>query len=140
MVAAALRSVFVQAEAQDVEQLWDGVITMLSEKFSSAAALMKQAWHDVMAFRVYPREYWREIWCTRPLERLKKEIKRRTSVIGIYLNDSVITHFVGQLLLEQQQELGVEGQRMFHKLSMTKVDKTSCEFEDQQTAAIVAVS
>jgi len=73
-VAAALRSVFVQAEAQAVEQQWDQAITILSEKFPAAAALMAQAREDVLAFRVFPAEHWRKIWSTNPLERLNKEI------------------------------------------------------------------
>ena len=64
MVAAALRSVFAQPEAQAVEQQWDQVTTMLREKFPAAAALMEQAKEDVLAFRAFPPEHWRKIWST----------------------------------------------------------------------------
>jgi transposase-like protein len=74
MVAAALRSVFVQQEAAAVEVQWAHVIGMLTEKFPAAAALMAQAKEDVLAFRSFPPELWRKIWSTNPLERLKKEI------------------------------------------------------------------
>jgi putative transposase len=70
MVAAALRSVFVQQEATAVAVQWDQVITMLTEKFPAAAALMAQAKDDVLAFRSSPAEHWRKIWSTNPLERL----------------------------------------------------------------------
>jgi transposase-like protein len=70
MVAAALRSVFVQQEATAVAAQWDQVITMLTEKFPAAAALMAQAKDDVLAFRSSPPEHWRKIWSTNPLERL----------------------------------------------------------------------
>ena len=74
IVAAALRSVFVQAEAEAVEQQWDQVITMLTEKLPAAAALMQQAKEDVLAFRNFPPEHWRKIWSTNPLERLYMRI------------------------------------------------------------------
>ena len=74
MVAAALRSVFVQQDEHAVVLQWDQVIAMLSEKFPAAAALMEQAREDVLAFRAFPPEHWRKIWSTNPLERLNKEI------------------------------------------------------------------
>ena len=66
MVAAALRSVFVQADAQAVEQQWDQVITMLTENFPAAADLMAQVMEEVMAFRFFPPEHWRKIWSPNP--------------------------------------------------------------------------
>jgi transposase-like protein len=121
MVAAALRSVFVQPEAQAVEQQWEQVITMLSEKFHAAAALMEQAREDVLAFRTFPTEHWRKIWSTNPLERLNKEIKRRTRVVGIFPNDAAITRLVGAVLLEQDEHWQLEGRRMFSAESMAAI-------------------
>ena len=138
MVAAALRSVFVQAEA--VEQQWDQVIAMLIEKFPAAAALMEQAREDVLAFRSFPPEHWRKIWSTNPLERLNKEIKRRTRVVGIFPNDAAIIRLVGALLLEQQEEWQLDGRRVFSELSMAKLDKTSESVQDQSTAALAAAA
>ena len=140
MVAAALRSVFVQADAQAVEQQWDQVIAMLIEKFPAAAALMEQAREDVLAFRSFPPEHWRKIWSTNPLERLNKEIKRRTRVVGIFPNDAAIIRLVGALLLEQQEEWQLDGRRVFSELSMAKLDKTSESVQDQSTAAFSAAA
>ena len=64
MVAAALRSVFVQQEAAAVEAQWEQVIGMLSEKFPAAAALMAEAREVVLAFRCFPAEHWRKNWST----------------------------------------------------------------------------
>ena len=135
MVAAALRSVFVQQDEPAVEQQWDQVITMLTEKFPAAAALMEQAREDVLVFRVFPPEHWREIWSTNPLERLNEEIKRRTRVVGIFPNAAAIIRLVGALLLEQQEEWQLDGRRVFSELSMAKLDKTSESVQDQSTAA-----
>ncbi len=88
MVAAALRSLFVQQNESAVEQQWDQVITMLTEKFPAAAALMAEAREDVLAFRSFPAEHWHKIWSTNPLERMNKEIKRRTRVVGIFFIDA----------------------------------------------------
>ena len=140
MVAAALRSVFVQAEAQAVEQQWDQVITMLTEKFPAAAALMEQAKEDVLAFRNFQSEHWRKIWSTNPLERLNKEIKRRTRVVGIFPNDAAIIRLVGALLLEQQEEWQLDGRRVFSELSTTKLDKSGEQVQDQPTAALAAAA
>jgi putative transposase len=140
MVAAALRSVFVQPQAQAVEQQWEQVITMLTETFPAAAALMEQAKEDVLAFRAFPSEHWRKIWSTNPLERLNKEIKRRTRVVGIFPNDAAIIRLVGALLLEQQEEWQLDGRRVFSELSMAKLDSTSDQLQDQSTAALTAAA
>jgi len=140
MVAAALRSVFVQQEATAVAAQWDQVITMLTEKFPAAAALMAQAKDDVLAFRSSPPEHWRKIWSTNPLERLNKEIKRRTRVVGIFPNDAAIIRLVGALLLEQQEEWQLEGRRVFSELSMAKLDSSNDPGQDQLTAALTAAA
>ena len=118
MVATALRSVFVQQEEATVEAQCDQVITMLTEKFPAAATLMAEAREDVLAFRSFPAEHWRKIWSTNPLERLNKEIKCRTRVVGIFPNDAAIIRLVGGLLLEQQEEWQLEGRRVFSEQSM----------------------
>jgi putative transposase len=140
MVAAALRSVFVQQEATAVEQQWDQVISMLTEKFPAAAALMAQAKEDVLAFRSSPTEHWRKIWSTNPLERLNKEIKRRTRVVGIFPNNAAIIRLVGALLLEQQEEWQLEGRRVFSEQSMAKLDNNDDPGQDQLTAALAAAA
>ncbi|QEY31187.1 IS256 family transposase [Synechococcus sp. RSCCF101] len=143
MVAAALRSVFVQPEARAAGQQWEQweqVTTMLTEKFPAAAALMEQAKEDVLAFRAFPPEHWRKIWSTNPLERLNKEIKRRTRVVGIFPNDAAIIRLVGALLLEQQEEWQLDGRRVFSEQSMAKLDNTSEPVQDRATAALAAAA
>lgn len=113
---------------------------MLTEKFPAAAALMEQAGDDVLAFRAFPPEHWRKIWSTNPLERLNKEIKRRTRVVGIFPNDAAIIRLVGALLLEQQEEWQLDGRRVFSELSMAKLDKSSDQLQDQTAAALSAAA
>lgn len=124
MVAAVLRSVFVQQEAAAVEMQWEQVIGMLTEKFPAAAELMAEAREDVLAFRSFPPEHWRKIWSTNPLERLNKEIKRRTRVVGIFPNDAAIIRLVGAMLLEQQEEWQLERRSFFSEATMAKIPET----------------
>jgi transposase-like protein len=140
MVAAALRSVFVQQEATAVAAQWEQVIGMLTEKFPAAAALMAEARVDVLAFRSSPPEHWRKIWSTNPLERLNKEIKSRTRVVGIFPNDAAIIRLVGALLLEQQEEWQLDGRRVFSELSMAKLDSSIDPGHNQLTAALTAAA
>ena len=104
-----------------MEAQWEQVIGMLSEKFPAAAALMAEAREDVLAFRGFPTEHLRKIWSTNPLERLNKEIKRRTRVVGIFPNAAAIIRLVGAVLLEQDEHWQLEGRRMFSLDSMEAI-------------------
>lgn len=136
MVAAALRSVFVQ----QVGAQWEQVVGMLSEKFPSAAALMAKAREDVLAFLGFPAEHWRKISSTSPLERLNLEIKRRARVFGIFPNDAAIIRLVGALLLVEQEEWQLNGRRVFSEQSMAKLENTTDPGQDHNRAALEAVA
>jgi putative transposase len=121
MVTAALRSVFAQETAEEIESRWDDLATSLAERFPKAAALMHEAKEDVLAFRHFPKDHWRKIWSTNLLERVNEEIKRRTRVVGIFPNDASITRLVGAVLLEQHEHWQLEGRRMFSAESMATI-------------------
>jgi putative transposase len=118
MVTAALRSVFAQETFAEIEARWDDLAASLAERFPKAPALMHEGREDVLAFRHFPKDHWRNIWSTHLLERVKEEIKRRTRVVGIFPNDPAITRLVGALLLEQYEHWQLEGRRMFSAESM----------------------
>jgi len=82
---------------------------------------MEAARDDVLAFLHFPQEHWRKVWSTNPLERLNKEIKRRTNVVGIFPNDASIVRLVGAQLLEQQEEWQLERRRFFSEATMAKI-------------------
>jgi len=121
MVTAALRSVFAQESAAEILSRWDDLASSLAERFPKAAELMAEAREDVLAFRHFPQPHWKKVWSTNLLERLNEEVKRRTSVVGIFPNDASITRLVGAVLLEQDENWQLEGRRMFSAESMAAI-------------------
>lgn len=118
MVAAAFRSIFALTTPDDVAARWDEVTAMLADRFPKSAALMDTAKTDVLAFTAFPRAHWRQIWSNNPLERLNKEIRRRTAVVGIFPNDPAVIRLVGAVLADQHNEWAI-ARRYFSEASMT---------------------
>ena len=104
---------FVIQAPEQVRSHWQRVTEMLRKQFPTAVPVMDAARDDVLAFLHFPQEHWRKVWSTNPLERLNKEIKRRTNVVGIFPNDAAIVRLVGSQLLEQQEEWQLERRRFF---------------------------
>jgi transposase-like protein len=122
MVAATIRTVFVQPDAAGTQEQWRRVADGLRGQFPKLAELMDESEADVLAYTAFPREHWRQIWSNNPLERLMKEIKRRTNVVGIFPNDAAIVRLVGAVLLEQHEEWQV-GRRYFSVESLMKLQR-----------------
>jgi putative transposase len=121
-VGAIVRSVFSQPDhASAMAQLHE-VATLLSPRFPQAAELLEDAAEDVLAHMHFPREHRRRLHSTNPIERLHKEIKRRTRVVGIFPTRDSLMRMVGTLLAEQDDEWQVADRRYFSVGSMTKVD------------------
>jgi putative transposase len=93
-VAAAVRSIFEQADAGEVRAQHDRVVEQMRERFPDAAKLLEEARDDVLAFAAFPRAHWRQIWSNNPLERLNKEIGRRTDVVGIFPNRGAVVQAI----------------------------------------------
>jgi putative transposase len=121
-VAAIVRTIFAQPDhASAMTQLHE-VARMLSPKFPQVAELLEDAAEDVLAHLHFPREHRRRLHSTNPLERLHKEIKRRTRVVGIFPTRDSLMRMVGTLLAEQDDEWQVADRRYFSVGSMAKVD------------------
>jgi transposase-like protein len=121
-VAAIVRTVFSQPDHQSAMKQLHEVARMLAPKFPQATELLQDAAEDVLAHLHFPREHRRRLHSTNPLERLHKEIKRRTRVIGIFPTRDSLMRLVGALLAEQDDEWQVADRRYFSVGSMTKVD------------------
>lgn len=117
LVAAAMRTVFAQPTAEAAVAQWRQVAEGFRSRFPRVAALMLDVEDDVLAYRAFPSAHWRQIWSTNPLERLNKELKRRTDVIGIFPNPAAVVRLVGAVLAEQHDEWQI-GRRYFSAESL----------------------
>jgi putative transposase len=133
MVLAAIRTVFAQPDAAAVAEQLDEIATRLAPRFPVAAAMLVEAKEDVTAFAAFPVGHWRKIWSTNPLERVNKEIKRRTDVIGIFPNEAAILRLAGAVLLEVHDEWAIAERRYLSEGSMARLDSPG---DDQLTKEV----
>jgi transposase-like protein len=117
LVAATIRTVFAQPTTEAARQQWRQVAEGFRTRWPRLAELMDEAETDVLAYLAFPVAHWRQIWSTNPLERLNKELKRRTDVVGIFPNAAATLRLVGALLAEQHDEWQV-GRKYFSADSM----------------------
>jgi transposase-like protein len=106
-VATLVRSIFAQPDPGSVHEQHRRIVARLEERFPEAAALLDQAAGEILAFTAFPKEHWRQRWSNNSLERLNKEIRRRTDVVGIFPNRPAIARLVGAVLAEQHDEWAV---------------------------------
>ena len=105
MVATLVRSIFEQADKDSTWSQLGHVVDKLTETgFSDVAAYVLDAADDILAFSAFPTEHWPKIRSNNPQERLNKEIRRRTDVVGIFPNRAAVIRLVGALLAEQTDE------------------------------------
>jgi putative transposase len=103
-VSTLVRTIFEQPDAASVRGQHAQVVAALEAKLPQAAEHLDAARDDILAFTAFPREVWRQIWSNNPQERLNKEIRRRTDVVGIFPGRDAIIRLVGAVLAEQNDE------------------------------------
>jgi putative transposase len=123
MVGATIRTVFAQPDALSAHQQWRKVSDGFRGRFPKLAELMDEAEEDILAYAAFPQEHWQKIWSNNPLERLNKEVKRRTNVVGIFPNEVAVIRLVGSILSEQHDEWQV-AKRYFSAGSVAKLEQT----------------
>ncbi len=121
MVLAAIKTIFAQPSQEDAQRQLREVSKALRKKCPRAAELLEEASEDVLAYMVFPREHWRQIHSTNPLERVIREIRRRTRVVGIFPHRGSLLRLVAMLLAEQDDEWQAAERAYFSKTSMAKI-------------------
>jgi transposase-like protein len=106
-VATLVRSIFAQPGAEAVHAQFARVVEQLAERFPAAAEMLHEAGPEILAFTGFPQPHWRQIWSNNPQERLNKEIRRRTDVVGIFPDRGAVIRLVGMVLAEQHDEWAV---------------------------------
>ena len=103
-VATMVRSIFAQPDAASVHEQHERIVEQLEQRFPAAAELLDEAGPDILAFTALPKEVWRQVWSNNPLERLNREIRRLTDVVGIFPNRNGALRLIGAILAEQGDE------------------------------------
>ena len=119
-VATMVRSIFAQPDAETVHEQYRRIVDQLATRFPEVAALLEEAAADLLAFTAFPKQHWRQLWSNNSLERLNKEIRRRTDVVGIFPDRATVTRLVGTVLAEQHDEWAVASRRCVSAESIAK--------------------
>ncbi len=122
MVASIIRTIFAQPDKEHVQAQFDEVVRMLDRSHPKVAEMLSDARDDLLAFTGFPQKHWRQIWSTNPLERVNKEIKRRTDVVGVFPNPAALLRLAGAVLVEQHDEWEAGDRRYFSEHSMRQLD------------------
>ncbi len=103
-VATMVRTIYQQPSAEEVHVQMERVVDQLSDRFPEASSILADAGADVLAFTGFPGAHWKQVWSNNPQERLNKEIRRRTDVVGIFPNRPAVRRLIGAVLAEQHDE------------------------------------
>jgi putative transposase len=118
MVAATIRTIFAQPDQAQVREQLGVIAGMLGRQFPKVEAMLHEAADDITAFAAFPLSHWKKIWSTNPLERLNKEIKRRTDVVGVFPNPGALLRLAGAVLVEAHDEWQAGERRYLSEGSM----------------------
>jgi putative transposase len=140
-VATLVRSIFAQPDADAVHTQLDRVLEQLADRFPAAAEMLQDAGPDILAFTGFPQPNWRQIWSNNPQERLNKEIRRRTDVVGIFPDRDSVIRLVGMVLCEQHDEWAVVRRYMStESLAKARLEVIDGEAVEEVREELVAAS
>ncbi len=140
-VATLVRSIFAQPDAETTHAQHARVIEQLTERFPAAAEMLAEAGPDILAFTSFPQPHWRQVWSNNPQERLNKEIRRRTDVVGIFPDRASVIRLVGMVLAEQHDEWAVVRRYMSaESLAKARLEVIDGEATEEVRGELVAAS
>lgn len=131
LVATLVRTIFAQPDAESTREQYKRVVDQLKPKMREAATMLDDCREELLAFTSFPKEHWRQIWSNNPQERLNRELRRRTDVVGIFPNRASIIRLVGAVLLEMNDDWAVVRRYMTFEVPTVK------EVEPQDTKRII---
>jgi putative transposase len=137
-VATLVRTIFDQPDPDEVRAQFARVVAALEAKLPAAAAHLADARDDLLAFTAVPREIWRQVWSSNPQERLNKELRRRTDVVGIFPDRHAIIRLAGAVLMEQNDEWA-EARRYIGPDILAKADALSLTAARAITPEVTAI-
>ncbi|MEU4643591.1 IS256 family transposase [Micromonospora sp. NPDC023814] len=121
MAAAAIRTIFAQPDATHVREQLDVIAGMLGRQLPKVETMLRDAADDLLAFTTFPVPHWKKIWSTNPLERLNKEIKRRTDIVGGFPNPEALLRLAGAVLVEAHDEWQTGDRRYLAEGTMASI-------------------
>jgi putative transposase len=133
MIAATVRTIFAQPDPHSTRDQLRQVVGMLEVRYSRAAELLAEAEADVTAYAAFPQLHWRKIASANPLERIHKEIKRRSNIIGISPDDNSVLRLVGAVLLEAHDDWQTTDRRYLSEGSMKLIGQPAKEVTSPNT-------
>jgi putative transposase len=104
LVSAALRELFTAEDGEQARERMTQVLERLRPTVPKVCELLEDAEEDLLAFYAFPESHWPKLRSTNPLERVNREIGRRSDVVGIFPNDASVIRLAGALLIEQNDE------------------------------------
>lgn len=122
MVLAAIRTIFAQPDEAHVHEQFETIASMLGRQSPRVESMLREARDDLLAFASFPQDHWKKIWSTNPLERLNREVKRRTDVVGVFPNPEALLRLAGSVLIEAHDEWAVSDRRYLSESSMAMLD------------------
>jgi putative transposase len=122
MVIAAIRTIFAQPDADHVREQLEVIATMFGRQFGKVETMLREAAVDLTAFADFPEAHWKKIWSTNPLERVNKEIKRRTDVVAVFPNPTSLLRLAGAVLIENHDEWEVSDRCYLSETSMKMIN------------------
>jgi len=135
-VATMVRTIFAQPNSEEVAAQLARVVAQLEGRFPEVAAMLADAEAEITAFAAFPTEHWAQIWSNNPQERLNREIRRRTDVVGIFPDRAAVIRLIGMVLAEQHDEWAV-ARRYMTVESLAKLSAPASVVELEEPEQVV---